>query len=280
MDHFSLETENVHPIKIIDKENFNQWNEKQSSYVQNWVKTNGFKGALFDFLIIPSKSGSIDQVLFGWGDNVDRLRDRFHFAKIRDLLRNGTYRISYAPNGFDFTEAFLGWALSGYKFDNYKKILSDEIHLVLEKTTNKMLLNSLINGEYLTRNLINIPASDLGPEELANESKKLADKFGAKYSVTVGDDLLEENFPMIHVVGRASKQEPRLIDIIWGNERSFKVTLVGKGVCFDTGGLNIKPGGSMGLMKKDMGGAATVLGLASMIMEAKLDVRLRENVVK
>ena len=275
MDHFSLETENVHPIKIIDKENFNQWNEKQSSYVQNWVKTNGFKGALFDFLIIPSKSGSIDQVLFGWGENVDRLRDRFHFAKIRDLLRNGTYRISYAPTGFDFTEAFLGWALSGYKFDNYKKILSDEIHLVLEKNTNTILLNSLINGEYLTRNLINIPASDLGPEELANESKKLADKFGAKYSVTVGDDLLEENFPMIHVVGRASKQEPRLIDIIWGDERSFKVTLVGKGVCFDTGGLNIKPGSSMGLMKKDMGGAATVLGLASMIMEAKLDVRLR-----
>ena len=275
MGHFSLETENIHPIIIIDKENFKQWNEKQSSYVQSWVKTNGFRGALFDFLIVPSASGFIDQVLFGWGEAADRLRDRFHFAKIRDFLRAGIYKISYAPNSFDFTEAFLGWALNGYKFDNYKKRLPSEIHLVLEETANKTLLDALINGEYLTRDLINIPASDLGPEELANESKSLADKFGAKYLVTVGDDLIKENFPMIHVVGRASKQKPRLIDIIWGDERSFKVTLVGKGVCFDTGGLNIKSGGSMGLMKKDMGGAATVLGLASMIMEAKLNVRLR-----
>ena len=133
----------------------------------------------------------------------------------------------------------------------------------------------MVSGEFWTRDLINIPASDLGPEELEQETRNLAKRFDAEVSVFTGKSLIEQNFPMIHAVGRSSVQEPRLIDMTWGNEKAPKVTLVGKGVCFDTGGLNIKPGLSMGLMKKDMGGAATVLGLALMLLEAQLDIRLR-----
>jgi leucyl aminopeptidase len=275
MNNFSLETENVCPIIIISKQEFIKWNQKQSTYVKRWVKTNAFKGALFDVLSIPSDRGGIDMVLFGWGEPNDRLYDRFHFAKIRDSLQPGTYKISDAPADFDLMEAFLAWGLSGYTFDKYKKRLANEVQLVLDDEVNEKTLEALITGEYLIRDLINTPASDLGPEDLANEVEILAARFGAKQSSIVGKCLLEQNFPMIHAVGRASKQEPRLIDFCWGNENSYKVTLVGKGVCFDTGGLNIKPSGSMGLMKKDMGGAATVLGLANMIMEMNLDVRLR-----
>jgi leucyl aminopeptidase len=127
----------------------------------------------------------------------------------------------------------------------------------------------------LARDLINTPAEDMGPPELAEAAQTLAAKHGARYRVIVGDELLELNYPAIHMVGRAAAKAPRLIDFVWGNENAPKLTLVGKGVCFDTGGLDLKPSGGMRMMKKDMGGAATLLGLASAIMEAKLPVRLR-----
>ena len=275
MAHFASDIESACPIEVIDKEGFNSWLVSQSTYIKSWVSENKFQGNLYDFLIIPSPVGKVEKVVFGWGTEIDRTRDRFHFAKIRDLIPNGTYKITIAPNDFNFLEAYLGWALSGYRFANYKNKKSSECSLVVKKKFNKNVLNSLVSGEFWTRDLINRPASDLGPKELEQETRNLAKRFSADVSVITGQSLIEQNFPMIHAVGRSSTQEPRLIDLTWGNEKAPKVTLVGKGVCFDTGGLNIKPGKSMGLMKKDMGGAATVLGLALMLLEAQLDIRLR-----
>ena len=275
MAHFASDIESACPIEVIDKEGFNSWLVSQSTYIKSWVSENKFQGNLYDFLIIPSPVGKVEKVVFGWGTEIDRTRDRFHFAKIRDLIPNGTYKITTAPNDFNFLEAYLGWALSGYRFANYKNKKSSECSLVVKKKFNKNVLNALVSGEFWTRDLINRPASDLGPKELEQETRNLAKRFSADVSVITGQSLIEQNFPMIHAVGRSSTQEPRLIDLTWGNEKAPKVTLVGKGVCFDTGGLNIKPGKSMGLMKKDMGGAATVLGLALMLLEAQLDIRLR-----
>lgn len=275
MTHFASDIESACPIEVIDKEGFDSWLVSQSAYIKSWVSENKFQGNLFDFLIIPSLLGKVEKVVFGWGTEIDRTRDRFHFAKIRDLIPNGTYKITTVPNYFNFLEAYLGWALSGYRFANYKNKKSSECSLVVKKKFNKNVLNSLVSGEFWTRDLINRPASDLGPKELEQETRNLAKRFSADVSVITGQSLIEQNFPMIHAVGRSSTQEPRLIDMTWGNEKAPKVTLVGKGVCFDTGGLNIKPGKSMGLMKKDMGGAATVLGLALMLLEAQLDIRLR-----
>ena len=134
---------------------------------------------------------------------------------------------------------------------------------------------ALAEGLYLGRDLINTPASDFGPAELEAAARDLANTFGATVKVTEGSSLLSDNFPMIHAVGRASDRSPRLIDMHWGADSAPKVTIVGKGICFDTGGLNLKPGGAMGLMKKDMGGSAAALAFALLVMRTKLPVRLR-----
>ena len=171
-------------------------------------------------------------------------------------------------------EAALGWLLETYRFDRYVKPAGAVASLVAPKGIDAKRIEVIAAGEVLTRDLINTPASDMGPFELEEAFRALAHAHQAEVNVILGDDLLPANFPMIHAVGRASTREPRLLDMRWGTKGPL-LTLVGKGVCFDTGGLNIKPGSSMGLMKKDMGGAATVLGLAHMIMELGLPLRLR-----
>ncbi|VAW04363.1 Peptidase B [hydrothermal vent metagenome] len=171
-------------------------------------------------------------------------------------------------------EEALGWLLAGYAFDRYRAQNPALARLIAPESVDAARLEVIAAGEALTRDLINTPASDMGPDDLEAACVDLADAPGAAVTTVKGADLLEQNFPMIHAVGRASVQEPRLIEIMWG-EAGPALTLVGKGVCFDTGGLNLKPGASMGLMKKDMGGAATVLGLAHMIMALGLRLRLR-----
>jgi leucyl aminopeptidase len=168
----------------------------------------------------------------------------------------------------------LAWLLAEYSYDRYVKPTPPIAGLMAPEDVDAARLAIIANGEALTRELINTPASDMGPDELEEATRALAAGHDASINVITGDDLIPANFPMIHAVGRASTREPRLIDMRWGDEGP-QLTLVGKGVCFDTGGLNIKPGSSMGLMKKDMGGAATVLGLAHMIMALELPVRLR-----
>lgn len=223
---------------------------------------------------MAGEKGAVSSILYGTGDG----SDAFVTAGLSANLSPGTYElVGLGPNEAD--AAAFAWALGAYSFDRYKKDVSNEESdgpkLVVPEGVNPAAIANLAKGAFLARDLVNTPASDMGPEELAEVAQSLADEHGAKCKITVGDDLLKDDHYMIHAVGRASPRAPRLIDINWGDEGAPKVTLVGKGVCFDTGGLNLKPGESMALMKKDMGGAANVLGLASMIMGAGLKVRLR-----
>ncbi len=240
----------------------------------DWAAKMGFVGNLGKTLVVPNKVGDIDCVLVGNGTAHARSRSRFDLGAIAASLPLGTYALETEMNPQDAEAFALAWLLSGYKFTRYKGEEKGRPKLVVPAGVDAARVEAIAAGEALTRDLINTPASDMGPVELTREAEKLAKHFGATFSVVEGDDLLDQNYPMIHTVGRASTRSPRLIDITWGKEGPTLV-LVGKGVCFDTGGLNIKPGGSMGLMKKDMGGAATVLGLANMIMALELPLKLR-----
>ncbi len=243
----------------------------------SWIKSVNFKASLGETTIIADPEGNISAVLFGLGssqthDGADARRD-MSVGKLARSLPAGNYHFENSDEGSEDLAA-LAWLLGGYKFDRY---LSDEKQEKpsLGIAAGKARILSIAESVCHTRDLINTPTNDLGPAHLEQAFRSLGDKYKAKVSVIKGDDLLSENFPMIHAVGRASVDAPRLLDLLWGNPGDTKVTLVGKGVCFDTGGLNIKPGSSMASMKKDMGGAANVMGLAQMIMDAKLPVRLR-----
>ncbi|MEL7181571.1 MAG: leucyl aminopeptidase family protein [Pseudomonadota bacterium] len=239
-----------------------------------WAQAQGFAGALGQVLTLPDAQGDIAQVLVGYGTPAKRARDRFHMGAVARKLPEGTYQIASGLEGDALDEAALAWLLAGYSYDRYVKPSSPIAELVAPEDVDAARIAIIANGEALTRELINTPASDMGPDELEEAARTLAVEHYAGINVITGDDLITSNFPMIHTVGRASSRAPRLIDMRWG-DAGPQLTLVGKGVCFDTGGLNIKPGNSMGLMKKDMGGAATVLGLAHMIMALELPLRLR-----
>ena len=207
------------------------------------------------------------------GNKKSRKRTRFQLAAAAKSLPPGSYEILNPEAVENFEIETLGWLINSYIFDKYKNKKNTQAYLVEPKTINSKRILQIAEAEAFARDLINTPTSDMGPENLALAAKTLANKFNAHNSEIIGEELIEKNFPLIHSVGRASSQEPRLLSIKHGN-KGPKVTLVGKGVCFDTGGLNIKPGRSMGLMKKDMGGAANVLALAYMILSTNMDVQL------
>ncbi len=238
-----------------------------------WIAASGFNGGAGRSVVIPNTDGGIAAVVIGLGDAVSRKRSRFVVAQAVTSLPAGDYDI-LTDAGADMDEVALGWLLAGYVFDRYKDVKPAAARLVAPKSIDADRITAIANGEALTRDLINTPASDMGPQELEDAFVSLAKAHGAKTNIITGDDLLDQNFPMVHTVGRASPRAPRLLEMNWGTTGP-RLTLVGKGVCFDTGGLNLKPGASMGLMKKDMGGAATVLGLAQMIMETGLPIQLR-----
>jgi len=248
-----------------------------------WAKAQGFTGALGQLCLLPGPDGTPDAALFGLGTAKSRARTRFPFASAAAGLPDGLWRIEGKLTPAEAQEAALGWLFAGYRFTRYKPGKATAARLVAPKGVDADRIRALAAGEALTRDLVNTPAADMGPAELEAAARALAAEFGATVTVTKGP-ALAEGFPMIEAVGRASPRAPRLIDLGWGTEGP-RVTLVGKGVCFDTGGLNIKTGSYMGLMKKDMGGAATVLGLARILMELKARVQLRvlipavENVI-
>ncbi|MGI9351710.1 MAG: leucyl aminopeptidase family protein [Rhizobiaceae bacterium] len=235
----------------------------------SWAKANKFTGETGKLLMVPDDKGKIGRVLYGVGDASQPLVT----GGLGSRLPPGNYR--FCENDLDPHLTALGWMLGAYSFGDYKKTKSREAKLVLSDGVDRKRLEREAEAAFLARDLINTPANDLGPDELEVVIRKLGRRHKATVSVVKGDALLKKNFPMIHVVGRASVNAPRLIDLKWGNLKHPKVTLVGKGVIFDSGGLNIKPAAGMLLMKKDMGGAANVIALAKMIMEAKLPVRLR-----
>lgn len=267
---FASETKDAIDLYVVPKGGF----DTLPRAAQDWAEVNAFEGSLGQTLIVADDVGGIACVALGYGTAQTRARGRFACAGAARKLPQGTYRlVTDLPKG-EAEEFGLGWLLEGYRFDRYVQEARAPARLIAPKGVDAQRLEVIAAGEALTRDLINTPASDMGPQELETASRDLAKAHGAAIDVVLGDALLDRNFPMIHTVGRASSRAPRLIDMTWGSTGP-KLTLVGKGVCFDTGGLNIKPDGSMGLMKKDMGGAATVLGLAHMIMGLGVPVQLR-----
>jgi leucyl aminopeptidase len=222
-------------------------------------------------LLLPGKSG-LGGVLFGL-EGADDTRNRFLPGRLPQLLPDGVYRFANEPH--DARLAALAFALGAYHFTRYRKSETRQVRLDLPQSIDRGELEHIAAGVTLARDLINTPANDMGPAELEDAARKLAADHGADFSAIVGDDLLTQNFPLIHAVGRAAVRAPRLIDLKWGDSDHPRITLVGKGVCFDTGGLDIKSDAGMLNMKKDMGGAATALALAHMVMARGLKVRLR-----
>jgi leucyl aminopeptidase len=220
---------------------------------------------------VPGADGRLAQVFAGVG----HVAHPFALSSLPLALPAGEYRLDDAGLALQAEAAAMSWELGGYRFDLYKPAKREPATLWLASGADAERGLALAAAIAATRDLVNTPAEHMGPAELAGAAKALAAQYGAKYSETVGDALLKKNFPSIHAVGRASMRSPRLIEVNWGNPKHPKLALVGKGVCFDTGGLNIKPGEGMRQMKKDMGGAANALGLATLIMALKLPVRLQ-----
>ncbi|MCH1569022.1 MAG: leucyl aminopeptidase family protein [Alphaproteobacteria bacterium] len=238
-----------------------------------WMETAHFSAARGEVLLLPDSAGGLEAVLLGLGANPDPMA----LAALPKKLPEGAYRLdSNAPQAVR-DMAPLAWAMGTYTFDIYKKpkSASEPPKLVLDSAANRPRIERLNRAVFSARHLINTPAADMGPKALQAVMEKLAATHKAQLTAICGDDLLTENYPMIHAVGRAAVQSPRFLDLLWGDEAAPKLTLIGKGVCFDTGGLNLKPGNYMDLMKKDMGGAALAIALADAVMDAKLPVRLR-----
>jgi leucyl aminopeptidase len=262
------------PLHLVSQDGLQDWLNGQPAQVAAWVDASKFTGALGQALLVPGADGAPQMALVGYGTPGSRARARFHLAAGAARLPDGTYEIATGlPQDSAEVEA-LGWLLSGYRFARYKAASDGCPRLIAPKGVDITRVTAIASGEALTRDLINTPSSDMGPAELEAAARDLAERHGARCTVISGDDLIAQNFPMIHTVGRAASRAPRLIDLEWGKSGP-EITLVGKGVCFDTGGLNLKTGASMGLMKKDMGGAANVLGLAHMLMTVSAPIRLR-----
>lgn len=271
---FASPTDNALVLQVVDKTDLEKVLDGLDPAKRIWVEAQGFKAGLGEVVVLPGADGAPIGAFVGHGDDQARARQRFGLAAARARLPQGTWRLETDLTGDALDEAALGWLLAGYRFGRYKEQPAPKAGLVAPDGVDAARIEAIAAGEALTRDLINTPASDMGPAQLDQAARDLADEFGAEVTVTTGGALLDDNFPMVHAVGRAGPQAPRLIDMRWGRAGP-RLTLVGKGVCFDTGGLNLKPGGSMGLMKKDMGGAATVLGLARMIMSLDLPLQLR-----
>lgn len=247
------------------------WRAAATPARRAWAEANGFAAESGRTLALPGEGGRVDAILVG----IDSASDPWAFAGLPTGLPAGTYTLDDSAEPATATAAAYGWALGGYHYGRYKGPDRVSAKLVWPQAADRAAVERAASATTLVRDLVNTPANDLGPAELAAAAEALAKEFGAKFSVITGDELLTRNYPMIHAVGRASSRAPRLIDIEWGDPSAPKVTLVGKGVVFDSGGLDLKDAGNMLLMKKDMGGAAHALGVARMVMMAQLPVRLR-----
>ncbi len=259
------------PLHFVDED------QVKREYVNRsvWLEMSGFTGRPGTYCLLPSKEGELARVLVGKPETFDT----WTLGSLAKTLPAQKYSLADEFSAEMATKLCLGWVLGQYRFTRYKQLADALPELEYPESTDEHYVTAAAEATYLARDLINTPASDMGPQQLAEAARQLAERFSARCTITVGEDLLDQNYPMIYAVGQANSQSasqaPRLIDIHWGDEDAPKVTLVGKGVCFDTGGLNMKSSAGMKLMKKDMGGAAQVLGLAKMIMQLKVPVALR-----
>lgn len=260
------------PLYFVDTEKHSEWLKKQSTATQNQLSAQGFKAKPNQIALSYGDDGKIDGVAIGYSKKVGL----YTVAPAVDKIGTGSFHI--ATTGLKDDEVnniVTGWLLSCYRFTAFKTATTEFPTLITPKSFDGARATSLAQAIYLVRNLINLPPNALGPQALADAAVMIAKNFGAKSRVVEDTDLLTENLPMIYAVGDGSERRPRMIDFTWGNPKHPKLSLVGKGVVFDTGGYDLKPSAAMLLMKKDMGGAAMALGVAYMIMALDLPVRLR-----
>ncbi len=263
---------NAIAITVVDRAAFQALSASLPAATRHWLATVGFSGAPDTQALVPGPDGKLGQVFAG----VSGANAPFALAHLPLALPAGSYWLDASSGlSLDAEAAALSWELGGYQFDLYKKAKREPATLVMADSPEAQRGLALATAIAATRDLVNTPAEHMGPEELAQAAQLVAKQHGAKFSQIVGEALLKKNFPAVHAVGRAAARAPRLIELNWGNPKHPRIAIVGKGVCFDTGGLNIKGGEGMRQMKKDMGGAANALGLASLIMALKLPVRLQ-----
>ncbi len=264
------------PIHLVDEEGCASWLAAQSETLRNWAATNAFKAERNKTLLIPDANGRTRAVLVGIGRAGRDEITCWTTAGLADRLPEGSYHLASEIAPHAAAQCAFGWLYGQYRFERYRKLSAPrKLELRLPQGVDANEIERLNAATSLARDLINTPANDMTPETLANAAVDIARRYGARHRQFIGDALIAERLPAVHAVGRASAVAPRLVDLEWGDPSHPKVTLVGKGVCFDTGGLDIKPPASMLLMKKDMGGAAVTLGLAQALMDAKLPIRLR-----
>jgi leucyl aminopeptidase len=265
--------ESSRPIWLMNEATWPQVAEGLPPAARSFAKAQGFEAKAGSHCILPDAEGGLLGVLFGLDGEESKSGNPFLVGKLPTVLPEGLYR--FETRGPDPSLAALAWLLGSYSFNRYRKRPDKAVRLVIPQGVDGDEVSRVARAVAASRDLVNTPTSDLGPDGIEAAARLVADRYSATFRSIVGDDLLKQNFPMIHAVGRASATPPRLIDITWGSEDAPRITLVGKGVAFDTGGLDIKPSSSMLLMRKDMGGAAATLALADMIMGAGLPVRLR-----
>jgi leucyl aminopeptidase len=259
------------PLHAVSKDKLAEWKTGLSGPAKAWVESTGFEAGSGKVCLIPGMDGKLAAAAIG----TSTTDGMWSFGNGSRDLPKGTYDLTTALNAEEADRAALAWGLGAYSFNRYKETDAPKASLVWPKASNKDDVQAMLDGIMLARDLINTPTEDMGPAELAEAAGDLARRHNAGFATIVGDDLLKNNYPAIHAIGRASTEAPRLIDIVWGDADAPKLTLCGKGVCFDTGGLDIKPASGMKNMKKDMGGGANILALANAIMASGMRVRLR-----
>ena len=259
--------DSARPLHLLDREALPGWLEQQPEAVREWVRAHAFDAAPGSWLTLPGDGNGEPGAILGLGDPLDP----FSYAHGPFALPTGDWRPAQAPGPDAVTALALGWGLGSYRFDRYRKAPREPARLAVDADEDTL---AVIEACHRVRDLVNTPTQDMGPDELEAAARDLADAHGGQLESIAGDALLERNFPAIHAVGRASHRAPRLLHLTWGDASHPMLALVGKGVCFDTGGLDIKPADGMRNMKKDMGGAAHALALAGLVMARGLPVRL------
>ena len=269
--------ESALPLWLVTDGTLQGWVAEQGTEVANWVRANGFLAERQRVLMLPGPGGNPAGAVVGLG-SLGSLNDLklWHAAGLTDRLAPATYRLATSLPAAAATQFALGWLVGAYRFTRYRAPSSaGRAVLVAPAGADLTYAEAAASATSLARDLVNTPANDMGPAELAAAAADLAKRFGATLKLTVGDELKASSFPLIYAVGGGSPRQPRLIDLRWGKPGGLRVTLVGKGVCFDSGGLDIKPESAMLLMKKDMGGAACALGVAQLLMQLNAPVQLR-----
>ena len=264
-------SEHAIPIIPLTRAGLTDWRAEQDDATRHWIDANGFEAAPASWCALPDGNGHTRGIVVGLSEKPDL----WSCAALPTALPSALYKLDASWPAEHINDATLGWLLGSYQFTRYREATRTPAQLQIHPQCDAQQIKAVAEGMALTRDLINTPAGDMMPQHLAEAAEDLAKEFGASFHQIVGHELLQQNYPVIHAVGRASAHPPRLIDVRWGEHKHPRLTLVGKGVCFDSGGLDIKPANGMRLMKKDMGGAAHVLGLARMIMGLELPVQLR-----